>query len=164
MSAVSRQPLTLFSTVTNLAYWAAERFYGQCHHVWCAPAPAMDRFVPYNPPSSDPIQIYWSYHGDIVGGDEHSAMIAANRLGPIRGAAARCAQGMVDEGTRQLIEATVKRAPLTAFKPLLLVIPYSVVCDVVTPAEPGARAGVMAEEYIIEHLARTCFDILELRR
>ena len=68
------------------------------------------------------------------------------------------------KGTRQLIEATVKRAPLTAFKPLLLVIPYSVVRDVVTPAEPGARAGVMAEEYIIEHLARTCFDILELRR
>jgi hypothetical protein len=64
MSAFPRQSLTLFSTVTSLAYWVAERFYGHCHHVWCAPAPAMDRFVPRNPPSSDPIQIYWSFHED----------------------------------------------------------------------------------------------------
>jgi hypothetical protein len=32
MSAFPRQSLTLFSTVTSLAYWVAERFYGHCHH------------------------------------------------------------------------------------------------------------------------------------
>jgi hypothetical protein len=164
MSTFPRQPLTLFSTVTSLAYWVAERFYAHCHHAWCAPAPAMDRFVPRNPPSSDPIQIYWSFHEDIAGGDEHSAVIAANRLGLIRGAAARCSQGVVDEKTRQLIEATVKRAPLSAFKPLLLVIPYTAVSDIVKPADPDARAGVMAEEYVIEQLPRTCFDVIELHR
>jgi hypothetical protein len=160
----ARRPLALFSTVTTLAYWISERFYGQHHHVWCAPAPVMDRFVPGNPPSSDPIQIYWSYHKDILGGDEHSAAIANNRLGLLRGAAARCAQGVDDEMTRQLIEATVKRAPLPVFKPLLLVIPYSVVEHIAQPAESAARAGVLSDEYVIEQLPRSCFDVLELHR
>jgi hypothetical protein len=79
MATATRRRLTLFSTVTTLAYWAAERFYGHRDYVWAAPAPAIDRFVPENPPSSDPIRIYWSYHRDIAAGDEHSPIIEANR-------------------------------------------------------------------------------------
>jgi hypothetical protein len=58
----------------------------------------------------------------------------------------------------------VARAQITDFKPLLLVIPYAPVRDIVKPAEIGARAKATSEEYIIEALPRDSFDVLEIHR
>ena len=126
MATTVRRRLTLFSTVTTLAYWVGERFHGHRHYVWAAAAPATGRFVPENLPSSDPVRIYWPYHRDIAAGDEHSAVIEANRRGIVRGAREQCDQGAVDEATTHLIEATASRAPLADFRPLLLAILWPV--------------------------------------
>ena len=157
-------PLTLFSTVTSLAYLIGERFYRQRHYVWCAPAPPTDAHVSKNPPSSDPIGIYWTYHRDIAGGDRHSAAIEANRNGIIRGARNWCDRKVISEADCQLIEAIVRGAPLTEFRPLLLVIPWRSVQNKIAPVDPDRRARTTSEEYIIEFLPRRCFDILELHR
>jgi hypothetical protein len=165
MIASAPQPfLVLYSAVSTLAYWIAQRYYAQRHHVWCAPAPALDRFAPVNPPSSDPIRIYWTFHDDIAAGDEHSSKIKENRLGIIRGAASRNARGLIDEATRQSIEDTIRLAPLNAFAPLLLVIPAVAASGMVRQVDPHNRARVTAEEFIIDDLPRTSFDVLTLHR
>jgi hypothetical protein len=156
-------PLFLYSTITNLAYALGQRYYGQKHYVWCAPVRGVDRFSFPNPPSSDPIAIYWELHEAITKGDEHNARISDNRRGLIRGASVRESQGIIDTKTRQLIEAVVGRAQLRDFKPLLLVIPYPLVEAMAKPADIPARARATSDEYIIEELPRDCFDVLELK-
>ena len=157
-------PLVLYSTVTKLAYALGQRYYGQNHYVWCSPAREIDRFSFLNPPSSDPIAIYWELHHDIAKGDEHSARIGDNRRGLVRGASVRESQGRIDGKTRELIEAVVARAPLHDFKPLLLVIPFGRVGSIVKPADVAERARATSDEYIVEELPRDCFDVLELER
>jgi hypothetical protein len=154
----------LYSTSTKLAYSIAQKYYGGMHYVWCAPRPHADRFEVQNPPSSDPIAIYWRFEQDIQGADTHSALIANSRLGICRGAFAREKQGVITREIRILIDAIVKKAPLTDFKPLLYIIPYAAVKDLARPASMMDRARPTSEEYIIENLPRSSFDVLELVR
>lgn len=156
--------LILYSATTKLAYNIAQKFFRGSHYVWCAPRPETDRFGFSNPPSSDPVNIYWRYLNDIKGGDEHSSNIETNRRGLIRGATVKEGQGIIDVPTRQLIEAVVMKAPLSDFSPLLFVIPYNSVRGIVKPADVDARARATSEEYIIDDLPRDCFDVLELHR
>jgi hypothetical protein len=164
MALTPDPPLALYSTITSLAYWIAQKYYTERHYVWCAPARHADRFAPTNPPSSDPIKLSWVYHNDVVQGDAHSAAIERNRIGIIRGAEARHRQDVIDGRTRRLIEATSRHAHLIDFKPLLLVIPFAGVNRIVRPASLRVRARAAAEEYIIEDLPRSCFDVIELQR
>lgn len=157
-------PLVLYSAVTELAYSLGQKYYHQLHYVWCAPRPEADRFALRNPASSDPISIYWHLYRDIADGDEHSAQIEGNRRGLLFGASVKEQQGIVDQSTRQRIATVVERAPLRDFSPLLLVIPYASVSGIVKVADVAAAARATSEEYIIDRLPRTCFDVLELHR
>ena len=157
-------PLVLYSTITRLAYSLGQNHYRERHYVWCAPQPAADRFVLRNPASSDPLSIYWRFHRDIEDGDEHSNQIATNREGLVLGAEAKEKQGVIDPLTYQYIEQMVRQAPLRDFSPLLLVIPYNSVRRMVKPAPVSAAARATSEEYVIERLPRSCFDVLELQR
>lgn len=158
------KPLILYSAVSRLAYAIAQRYYGAHHYVWCAPCAVPDQFGLANPPSSDPLAIYWRFYEDIKGGDHHSTQIEANRRGLIRGASVKQSAGVIDEDTRKRIEAGVAQAPLSDFLPLLLVMPYSVVGAIAKPADVTNRARATSEEDIIEALPRSCFDVLELRK
>ena len=138
-------PLILYSATSQLAYNLGQKFYGGIHYVWCAPRPETDRYGFLNPPSLDPISIYWRFHADIKAGDEHSAQIDQNRRGLIRGASVKEQQGVIDQPARELIEAVVKRAPLSDFSPLLFVIPYAAVSGIVKPGS-GSRARATSED------------------
>lgn len=156
------KPLVLYSATTKLAYWIAQKYYGETHYVWCAPKRDTDRFGFTNPPSSEPVSIYWTYKRDVDSGDGHSAIVEGNRRGIIRGATIKEQSGVIDQSTRELIEQMVKSAGLGDFSPLLLVIPYSAVESSVRPADIPNRARATSDEYIIESLPRNCFDVLEL--
>ena len=158
------QPLILYSAVTKLAYNLAQKYYGQTHYVWCAPRPEADPHAFSNPPSSDPISIYWRYHDDVVQGDQHSPLVAQNRRGLLQGASVREQQGLIDARSRELIEAVVGAAASDAFSPLLLVIPYARVRRIVKAAALKDRARATSEEYVIENLPRACFDVLQMHR
>lgn len=71
-------PLILYSAVTKLAYVLGQKYYGEVHYIWCAPRCAPDPYSFSNPPSSDPVKIYWRYYDDVSGGDEHSGLIETN--------------------------------------------------------------------------------------
>jgi hypothetical protein len=157
-------PLVLYSTITQLAYSLGQKYYRGLHYVWCAPCPEVDRFALRNPASSDPLSIYWRLLRDIEDGDEHSLQIDGNRRGLLFGASIKEQQGVIDQLTRQRIEAVVTRAPIRDFSPLLLVIPYASVSGIVKPADITAAARATSEEYIIDELPRSCFDVLQLHR
>ncbi len=124
----------------------------------------MDRYGPRNPASSDQLAIYRRLHRDIADGDEHSSQIAGNRRGLLAGASAKEQQKVIDAGMRARIEAMITRAQIRDFSPLLLVIPYTLVAEIVRHADIYAMVRATSEKYVIVMLPRACFDVLELHR
>jgi hypothetical protein len=158
------EPLILYSTISRLAYLIAKRYYNNVHYVWCAPVREADAFDTLNPPSSDPLSIYWSWLEDVVRNDDHSSKIADNRRGLILGATVKEGHGVIDEHTRGLIEGIVNRASISDFKPLFIAMPYQLVRNLLVVPSFASVASATSQEYIIEALPRTSFDIMELEK
>src|ERR1041384_4875331 len=90
------RPLILYSCGTWLSWAISERYYSR-YYVWCAPffkAPSDGASLP-SPASSTPYEIWRRLREDIDSKDHHSALIAGNRAGIIRGASARRRQGII---------------------------------------------------------------------
>lgn len=155
-------PLTLYSTISQLAYLIAHRYYGDVHFAWCAPGESHDRFDPKNPSSSHPVKLYREYLDNIRSGDQHSARISANRIGLAKGAEARFAQGVIDEQSRDRVLKIIEAARISDFTPLMLVMPFEKVRHIAELAPVEDQASATSEEYIIRDLPRDHFDILRL--
>ena len=155
-------PLVLYSTATKLALHVARQYYGDVHYAWCAPGRPSDSLAFYNPPSSDPIELYWQFRRDIDGGDTHSAAVLQNRNGIKRGAVAKASTGLISESDRDRITSLADLAELKHFEPMLLVIPFAAAIPVLKPVDLKDRANPTSEEYIIDALPRQLFDILQI--
>jgi hypothetical protein len=156
-------PLMLYSTNTLLAYHINQMYYGDLHYVWSSPffgaSNIPSPFSP-NPPSSSPQEIYETLLKDIQNGDRHSAKIRQNKAGLRRGAIVKHKMGVIDERQRLEILEKVRRAQFVEFKPLLYAIPFSLVASIFTPVPVRYRSNPLSEEYIIERLPRSTFDII----
>lgn len=160
--------LLLYSTNTFLAFRIAEQFYRDVHYVWCSPyfeAPrtptASLAFT--NPPSASPRDIYERLHDDVVRGDSHSPKILANRTGIQNGAAQQAMAGKITEEEKVEIYSIANEAALPFFKPLLYLIPISLVTHLLEPVPLAKRANPLSKEYIIRELPRDCFDVIAYR-
>jgi hypothetical protein len=158
-------PLLLYSTSTWLAFAVAERFYGGVHYAWCSPfydgataGPAINI-----PPTASPAEIYKNLHDESRRGERHSASIARNKLGILRGAQARADAGAIGSRAQADIAAIVDAADTRDFRPVLYVIPFESVRGVVAEVPVHDRAHPLSVEYRVESLPRACFDMLELR-
>ena len=149
----------LYSAGTRLAYLINQKYYGGLHYVWCAPAPDSDPIAGRNPPTSDPWKICRDLADHVTKADRHSPLIASNRAGIIRGAAARCAQGAIDSATMAVIEEIANKAEIADFVPIFMVIPYSEVKDLVNPVGISSKATALSQEFIISDLPRDKFDV-----
>lgn len=159
--------LLLYSTNTWLAHKVSREYYDDFHFVWCSPyfsARSVSGYDYTNPPSSSPGEIYDRLFADVAAGDRHSAKIEANRYGIIEGAKKKAAQGRITRKQLREICEIVKNAETLRFLPLLYIIPFSSVVNVIKDAPINARANPLSKEYIIERLPRTRFDIIEFRR
>jgi hypothetical protein len=157
--------LILYSTTTFLAFAIAEQFYNDIHYAWCSPNfsyPSLELAL-RNPPSSTPREIYERLHQDVTRGDGHSEKILANRIGIQSGAAQKAATGAITVKEKKEIFSIARAAPLPFFKPLLYVIPFSLVADRVRPVPVTKRANPISREYIIDELPRSYFDVIEYR-
>jgi hypothetical protein len=156
-------PLLLYSTSTWLAYSVAERFYG-VHYAWCSPvydgrtAPAHVNI----PPSASPGSIYRLLRDDSERADLHSDAIGRNIAGIKRGAEAKREQGVIGTDEEEEIRKTLAKATPRDFRPVLLVIPYEQVREVVRSVPVDDRAHAMSIEYLVEALPRAAFDMIEL--
>jgi len=157
-----RQIYLLYSASTKLAYSIAERYYNGIHYTWCATYRRPDPHMVGMPASSNPLEIYWSYHRAVKSGDLHSSYVAANRRGIALGATARAKEGVIDARTEKRIHDIAEKAPLTDFKPLLFVIPYTLVKDSLREVDVDDAARASSLEYVIENLPRDFFDVLDL--
>lgn len=157
-------PILLYSTNTWLSFAIAERFYKQIHYVWCSPffdsESAPDSAL--MPPSSTPADIYRDLYQAIKRRDRHCYAIERNKLGILRGATEKLTAGVIDPDTEGEIAAIVEIAELSDFIPLLYVIPFSMVRNLMAPAPVDERAHPLSPEFRIEELPKNCFDILKI--
>src|SRR6185295_1531942 len=158
-------PLALYSTNTLLAYRFNQRYYGELHYVWSSPyfsaksAPPLDV---QTPPSSTPDDIFKSFRDAIDREDAHSDGIRRNIAGLRRGMSSKLAAGVIGEEQYRELEQMLAAAKFSEFRPLLYVIPYQGVADLVKNVPFADKAAPFALEYIIESLPRSRFDVLEL--
>jgi hypothetical protein len=161
---VMRPPLVLYSTTTWLAFAIAERYYDGVHYAWCSPSfdgAAAPRHVNI-PPSSSPAELYQRFREDSRRGEGHSLAFRNHKSGIRRGAEARRKQGVITREVEAEIRDIVKRVDVSAFRPVLYVIPFATVADVAIPVRVRARAHPLSQEYRLENLRRGEFDLLDL--
>jgi hypothetical protein len=157
-------PLLLYSTNTWLAFAIAESFYDSVHYVWCSPCyDGTTAAAHVNiPPTASPADIYRNLHEESRRGERHSAAIVRNRSGILRGAEARKEAGMISGATEAEIRTIVNSAETRDFRPVLYLIPYDRVRELVVDVPVAQRAHPLSVEYRVEALPRGCFDMLEL--
>lgn len=159
-------PLVLYSCGTWLAFAINERYYNRVHYVWCTPVfDPTSKFASASavPPTSSPREIYNTLFDEVARADRHSAKIAQNRLGILKGADSRLAQGVINTAERDEIVSIEGSAVHSDFRPLLLVIPFAPVAGRIKQVPIKDRAHPLSQEFILENLRREEFDVLELR-
>jgi hypothetical protein len=155
----------LYSTNTWLAYNISRQFYRDLHYVWCSPV-FDHRCRPFThatpPPTSCPADMYFRLLAEVSRRDKHSAKIAENRLGIVKGAATRRAQNVITDSEVSEIAAIVEEASAEDFHPLLYVIPFDSVAAIVREVPVTERAHPLSEEFIITDLPGDAFDVIRL--
>jgi len=159
------KPLILYSTNTWLSYIIAERYYRGEHYAWCTPyfdARALSAYNVTTPPTSTPSEIYRTLLEEVRRGDRHSMKIQENKIGILQGATYKRESGIITEQQEKDIATIVDIAETRDFKPLLYIIPYDYVTNIVKDVPVEDRAHPLSVEYIIECLPRNCFDVTKL--
>jgi hypothetical protein len=159
------EPLVLYSTNSLLAYLIARRYYGDVHYVWCSPnfdATSSIAIDFTNPPSSTPKAIYYNFLKDVSSNDQHSRLIAQNRVGISNGAIEKFRQKKITRSQKKDILTLASTADIQKFRPLLFVIPHIKVKYLLKKVPLGERANPLSLEYKIENLPREFFDMIQL--
>jgi hypothetical protein len=164
MKEKADSPIVLYSANSWLAYIIAERYYGGYHYIWCTPHfdPSAVPSISYTvPPSSSPIEIYRGLREDVKRGDRHSAKIAANKAGILRGVEYKMASGEITKDQASEIASIVDAAEPQDFKPLIFVVPFSLVKKTVREVPVSQRAHPLSNEFIVDRLPRNHFDVID---
>ena len=112
-------------------------------------------------PSSDPKAIYKDLAQAVARLDDHNAKIA-NQKAVLSGLAVDWhSEGLISEAHRDEVAAIVAQARIPEWRPLLFVIPYSLVSSRVKEVPRKDRAS-SEPEYIISDLVTDEFDIIEV--
>jgi hypothetical protein len=159
------EPLLLYSTSSRLAYQIAQRYYKDVHYAWCSPVfdgRAASRFVASVPPTSSPCEIYWNLNEEARRGDRHSPRISNARAGIVLGAHSKRNAGIIDDETVADIIASVDLASPWEFRPLMFIMPYGRVRQLITKVPVQKRAHPLSLECLIVALPGRLFDVIEL--
>ena len=158
-------PLFLYSTNTWLAYMIAQIYYREEHHVWCSPyfnsfsIPSSEQTVP---PSSTPGKVYKILYEEVFSGEQHSDKIKRNKAGIRRGANFQEKVGLITEKQKLEIYAIVAKAQIIDFIPIIYIIPFSLVTNMIIEVPINERSHPLSRECRIEALPRSCFDIINI--
>lgn len=159
-------PLVFYSTNTWLAFNISEIYYNSSHYVWCAPCidgRHLNTGLGKLPPTSSPIEIYYSLLEEIRRGDMHSPKIEQNRVGLLDGAAEKFKTGIIKKDDFEEILSIVDKAGLQDFRPCLYVIPCTEEIENKVERVPvEKRAHPCSPEILITDLPRRCFDQIYL--
>ncbi len=155
-----------YSTNSYLAYQINENFYNGIHFVWCSPvfdSSALAKFdIRKNiPPSSNPYKIYLSLKEDVENNDLHSSKIDSNKKGIKAGASIMLNKGLISEHEFAMIIRTVDTSSLKDYRPVLYLIPKTLVNQKLEVVDVDEKANPLSVEYRILDLTREEFEIIE---
>ena len=102
-----------------------------------------------NPPTSQALYRYHCLHTEVKGGDLHSPWISEQRTGLKYGADFKYSAGVIDEKQRDEILYALDYSPITEFKPLIYIMPYSDVQDLLKQAPLDKQARPTSLYYSI---------------
>jgi hypothetical protein len=108
-----------------------------------------------------PSEIYREIYLDVETNDMHSKKIAANKIGLTKGAYSKSRQGIITSEQLNEITALVRFAPYMNYRPLLYLIPFNNVKELLKSVPPQERASPLAPEFIISDLPRRSFDVIK---
>ncbi len=154
----------LYSTITKVALFVNQRYYGDRHYLWCTPnfrsnSDAVDFTVP---PTSSPFDIYATLEKEVRGMDSHSEKIKLNRTGIVHGAQIMRQRMIISVAQKNQIEIIARDAPIAAFKPFLCVISSHDARSYCTEVDISRTANMFSQEYIAVDLPRLAFDVISL--
>jgi hypothetical protein len=156
----------LYSTNVYLKLHIHEKWRGDKHYVWCSEwydstkAPAYVGTAQI-PPSSDPCAIYKELKEALARSDAHCAKVISQRGSFMKLAAGWCKKGEIDSAAKNEIAFLAKQGSGAPYwKPLVYVIPRAAVQSRLKPVPARNRAG-LGDEFIIEDLRRSEFDVIE---
>jgi hypothetical protein len=95
--------------------------------------------------------------------DKHPKSVAVNKAGIQRGAVAKLDAGVITAEQQKDILQIIAGADNSEFRPLLYVIPWKVVEGKIRPVPLDKKAHPFSEEYIIDSLDRSEFDVVEFK-
>jgi len=160
-------PLVLYSTNAYVAYMINERYYNGLHYVWCSEVFDARRQYAYGPhanipPSASPWEVYRAMREEVRRGDLHSANFERLRKTLADGATAKLEAKLITEARYDDVSKTLDQALLSDFRPVLYIIPFAGVANLVQEVPIGERAHPLSVEVRIPALPRTLFDIIEV--
>lgn len=155
-----------YSTNSYLAYLINENFYNGIHFVWCSPVFDSSALAKYDirrniPPSSNPYRIYTSLKEDVMNHDLHSTKIDSNKKGIKAGASIMLNKGLINEHEFAMIIKMVDSSNLNDYRPVLYLIPKSLVNGKLEMVDVDEKANPLSVEYRIIDLTRKEFEIIE---
>jgi hypothetical protein len=157
--------LLLYSTNTWLAFNISQQFFKGKHYIWCTPYfdSTTDPFIYTVAPTSSPKDICLNLLKEVKQGDRHSSKIIDNKSGILRGASIKRNLNVISEEEEKEIIAIVDNAETRDFSPLVYIIPHQKVKRLVEKVPPEKKAHPLSNEFIIQDLPRTYFDIIDLK-
>lgn len=159
-------PPLLYSTNVFLKLLINERFRGDTHYVWCSEFFDSSSLYRYSvnsqvAPSSNPADIYRDLKLAVQKKDQHCYKINEQKVSLKNLAIAWEASGEITAEDKEEIIYRVDNASFDDWRPLLYVIPRTLVDARLQHVPPNKRAS-FGPEFIIPDLQRGEFDIIEL--
>ena len=149
----------LYSQVTKLAFDINEKYYNGKHFVWCSDKPSYGSMQSGN---SDPIERSNRIMTAICSQDAHEWLIEENKKGIKKGALYNRKKGIITKKTEQIIITRVNDASFEDFAPLIYVIPYDNVKDVIEVVPDDQKGSEESVEYRLYDLTTDQFDIINI--
>ena len=158
-----RDTLNYYSTNSKLAYRINEKFYQGFHFVYCTPYFEYDPDpLISTPPSSSPKIIYQNLFREshiVDKGGRHQ--ITANKVGLKYGVEKRREVNIIDEDEAKDVIDIIDASEAIDFEPLLYIISHEKVKNKIMQVKTSDKANPFFEEYIIDKLTVSDFEIIE---
>jgi len=157
----------LYSTNTQLKYVLQRDYFGGLHYAWCSSVFDPRTLGRYSagaqlPSSSNPATIYRDLHeASIKTPDWHCKKVQDQKATLMALAVKFAVAGKITELARDEAIEIVRTAPISEWRPLLYVVPYTEALKPRVKDVPFDKRASREMEYIVEDLKADEFHVIE---
>lgn len=151
----------LYSQGTRLSYEINKKYYNDVHFVWCCEKIFFNGTK--QPETSNPLKRAQKLIAEIITNDSHGIYIENNIKGIKAGAAIMKIEGKITSQALTAIENRVDNASFFDFFPVIYVIPYEKVKNIIEDPK-DKKANLNSNEFLICELKSDCFDIIDIEK